>query len=300
MYRLAASPRPPCFVVAAAEAGTPWWAVPLIWLAPDVALLGGLTDGRLDPRAVPVYNAVHSLAGPAILGAAAASASSPPCSRSPGSPTSPSTAPSASACGRARASSVDELSPRGEGDRRRRAGPARGGGPGGAVDAAARRAVGIKAPSIYKHVPDKRALEVAMIAAGFEERSRAVRRRPTARGPRARIWRAFALDHPHLYRLMTLRPLPRDRLPPASRPARRAGHRRRRRRRAPRPRALRVRPRHGDPGARPPLPGGTADVDAAWAAGLRASQPNVALSTAYSVRDSTRRSAREERSAVAR
>src|SRR4051812_13089594 len=40
-------------------------------LAPDLALLlgagSGLAQGQLHPRAVPVYNAVHRLAGPAAL-----------------------------------------------------------------------------------------------------------------------------------------------------------------------------------------------------------------------------------------
>jgi AcrR family transcriptional regulator len=73
--------------------------------------------------------------------------------------------------------------------------------------------VGIKAPSIYKHLPDKRALEVALIAAGFEE---LIARHGETAGDLedlGRVWRAFALDHPHLYRLMTLQPLPRDQLP---------------------------------------------------------------------------------------
>jgi AcrR family transcriptional regulator len=72
--------------------------------------------------------------------------------------------------------------------------------------------LGIKAPSIYKHVPDKRALEVAMIAAGFEE---IAERFEAADGidELATAWRSFARGRPHLYRLMTLQPLPRDRLP---------------------------------------------------------------------------------------
>ena len=40
-------------------------------MAPDIALLGGcgrdLAPGRLHPRAVPAYNALHRLAGPAAL-----------------------------------------------------------------------------------------------------------------------------------------------------------------------------------------------------------------------------------------
>ena len=47
------------------------WALAL-WLAPDVALLAGWSrefaaDGRLAPRAVPLYNALHALPGPLAL-----------------------------------------------------------------------------------------------------------------------------------------------------------------------------------------------------------------------------------------
>jgi AcrR family transcriptional regulator len=72
--------------------------------------------------------------------------------------------------------------------------------------------LGIKAPSIYKHLPDKQALEAALISAGFEEwakRFEAAAQTPEALG---RAYRAYALAHPHLYRLMTERPLPRERL----------------------------------------------------------------------------------------
>jgi AcrR family transcriptional regulator len=48
--------------------------------------------------------------------------------------------------------------------------------------------LGIRASSLYKHLPDKAALEAA-------------------------AYRTFALAHPHLYGLMTDQPLPRDRLP---------------------------------------------------------------------------------------
>jgi AcrR family transcriptional regulator len=73
--------------------------------------------------------------------------------------------------------------------------------------------VGVRAPSLYKHLPDKAALEVAVVADGLAEFATAVR----AGGPGlegvARAYRAWALAHPHLYALMTERPLPRDRLP---------------------------------------------------------------------------------------
>ena len=73
--------------------------------------------------------------------------------------------------------------------------------------------LGIRASSIYKHVPDKATLEVALVAEGLAEAGEAL----TAAGPRfasiAQAYRAWALAHPHLYLLMTDRPLPRDRLP---------------------------------------------------------------------------------------
>ena len=78
--------------------------------------------------------------------------------------------------------------------------------------------LGIRAPSIYKHLPDKQALEAALISDGFEEA--AARFEEAVRGPGEPLpalgaaYRSFARDHPHLYRLMTERPLPRERLTP--------------------------------------------------------------------------------------
>jgi AcrR family transcriptional regulator len=104
--------------------------------------------------------------------------------------------------------------------------------------------LGIKAPSLYKHLPDKTALEAAIIATGFEEAAAkfeaavegATTGDPTAGGPTtsgaatggaaqgdaaaggavvalAAAYREFALAHPHLYRLMHNGPLPRQHLP---------------------------------------------------------------------------------------
>ena len=72
--------------------------------------------------------------------------------------------------------------------------------------------LGIQAPSLYKHLPDKRELEVALAALALEELAGAL---AGARDLRelARAYRRYATTHPHLYRLMTGRPLPRDRLP---------------------------------------------------------------------------------------
>jgi AcrR family transcriptional regulator len=99
--------------------------------------------------------------------------------------------------------------------------------------------LGIKAPSLYKHLPDKTALEAAIIATGFEEAAArfeaavegATTGDPTTSGAATRgaaqgdaaadgavaalaaAYRAFALAHPHLYRLMHDGPLPRQHLP---------------------------------------------------------------------------------------
>jgi AcrR family transcriptional regulator len=80
--------------------------------------------------------------------------------------------------------------------------------------------LGIRAPSLYKHLPNKAALEVAIIATGFEEAAAAFEAAGDGDGDGGRLaalaaaYRTFALAHPHLYRLMTDRPLPRDQLPP--------------------------------------------------------------------------------------
>ncbi|HEY7432236.1 MAG TPA: TetR/AcrR family transcriptional regulator [Streptosporangiaceae bacterium] len=80
-------------------------------------------------------------------------------------------------------------------------------------------ALGIKAPSLYKHVPDKASLEALVVATGFAELAAAL---AVAAGSAdgagqlaaiARAYRAYALAHPHLYRLMNYQPLRRDLLP---------------------------------------------------------------------------------------
>lgn len=73
--------------------------------------------------------------------------------------------------------------------------------------------LGMRASSIYKHVPDKATLEVALVAEGLAEAGEALRRAGPELESVARAYREWALAHPHLYRLMNDRPLPRDRLP---------------------------------------------------------------------------------------
>jgi AcrR family transcriptional regulator len=78
--------------------------------------------------------------------------------------------------------------------------------------------LGIRAPSIYKHLPDKRSLEAALISEGFEETAAvfaaAVEGAEEPLVSLAAAYREFARGHPHLYRLMTERPLARDLLAP--------------------------------------------------------------------------------------
>jgi AcrR family transcriptional regulator len=73
------------------------------------------------------------------------------------------------------------------------------------------QALGIKAPSLYKHFKSKRALESELIADGLAAHAAAVDGADLA--SIARSYRAFALANPQLYRLMTERPLPREDLP---------------------------------------------------------------------------------------
>jgi AcrR family transcriptional regulator len=77
--------------------------------------------------------------------------------------------------------------------------------------------LGIKAPSLYKHFPDKHAVEVELTAQMLEESAEALE---AAAGESsgsldalARAYRTYALAHPHLYCLATERPLPRTALP---------------------------------------------------------------------------------------
>lgn len=78
--------------------------------------------------------------------------------------------------------------------------------------------LGIQAPSIYKHLAGKEALEAAVISQGFAETAEAfeeaVEGSSDPLGSLAAAYRAFALERPHLYRLMTERPLRRDLLEP--------------------------------------------------------------------------------------
>lgn len=78
--------------------------------------------------------------------------------------------------------------------------------------------LGIRAPSLYKHVADKETLEVALISDALAEIADAFELAAAGSAdPLASLaaaYRAWALEHPHLYRLMMDRPLPRERLQP--------------------------------------------------------------------------------------
>ena len=97
-----------------------------------------------------------------------------------------------------------------------------GGRPALTMRAVAER-LGIRAPSLYKHVEDKDALEALVIADVFRtwgaDLHAAMATVPARAGARRRLaqlassYRAWALAHPHLYRLLTEGPLPRERLP---------------------------------------------------------------------------------------
>ena len=120
--------------------------------------------------------------------------------------------------------------------------------------------LGIKAPSLYKHFPDKGALEAALIEDALAEMGavlHAALARPGRHAPVAALLAAYrteALAHPNLYRLATAGQLPRGE--PARRP-RSVGGRAllpRHGRGAPRAGAVVLRARHGDPRDRRPVP----------------------------------------------
>lgn len=76
--------------------------------------------------------------------------------------------------------------------------------------------IGIRAPSLYEHVADKRALESAIIAAGLQEQGAALREAlagPEGSDPLSAIthaWRRWGLGHPHMYNLIYARDLDRS------------------------------------------------------------------------------------------
>lgn len=81
-------------------------------------------------------------------------------------------------------------------------------------------AVGMQAPSLYKHFPTKRAVEAALIEQGMLEFGNALHAALSAPGREGAVrslldtYRKEALSSPALYRLATAGPLPREDLPP--------------------------------------------------------------------------------------
>jgi AcrR family transcriptional regulator len=76
--------------------------------------------------------------------------------------------------------------------------------------------LGVRAPSLYEHIPSKQTLEAVLISEGLTEWAEAAEQALRAgTDPLKAIgaaYRGFATAHPHLYRLMTERPLPREQL----------------------------------------------------------------------------------------
>jgi uncharacterized protein DUF4260 len=62
-------------IAAVISHGSGWWIFTAFIVAPDLGVLlgmgSGLEKGRLHPRAIRLYNALHSLIGPALLALAA-------------------------------------------------------------------------------------------------------------------------------------------------------------------------------------------------------------------------------------
>ncbi len=74
-------------------------------------------------------------------------------------------------------------------------------------------AVGIRGPSVYKHVPDKAAIEDALTLVGMTEQTEALQGVPATFAALAQAYRGWALTHPHMHRLLNDRPLNRSQLP---------------------------------------------------------------------------------------
>lgn len=75
----------------------------------------------------------------------------------------------------------------------------------------------IKAPSLYKHISNKKELEVALIAQGFVEQAKlfneAIKNTDNKVLAIGKAYREWALEHPDMFKLMYGGPLPRKDLP---------------------------------------------------------------------------------------
>jgi AcrR family transcriptional regulator len=75
-------------------------------------------------------------------------------------------------------------------------------------------AVGIRAPSLYKHVADKAELEARLQERGLLQMGAALRSAGSEPAAMAAAYRRFALEHPGMYTLATAGRLARDRIGP--------------------------------------------------------------------------------------
>lgn len=75
-------------------------------------------------------------------------------------------------------------------------------------------ALGIQGPSVYKHVPDKATIELALAEETLTELTALLEPVPATFTDLAAAYRTWALAHPHLHRLLNNQPLPRTQLPP--------------------------------------------------------------------------------------
>ena len=77
--------------------------------------------------------------------------------------------------------------------------------------------LGIRAPSLYKHIASKRELEIALVTAALRELAETFEEVVAGSDDPvlqiAEAYRTWALAHPHLYTLMNDQPLPRTELP---------------------------------------------------------------------------------------
>lgn len=77
--------------------------------------------------------------------------------------------------------------------------------------------LGIQAPSLYKHISDKREVEIALVAEALEHQAEIFEKvAANSDDPISGIaaaYRMWAREHPHLYSLMNDQPLPRRQLP---------------------------------------------------------------------------------------
>jgi AcrR family transcriptional regulator len=74
--------------------------------------------------------------------------------------------------------------------------------------------LGIKAPSLYKHVSSRDDIEAGLQARALVSMGEELAASDTGLAGIAAAYRAWALAHPRLYELSTRRPLRRDELPP--------------------------------------------------------------------------------------